>query len=54
MSMSTLPDPTEQPAPRWLLALVGLGAAVMLVGASLAWLYRGSAIVLDMANFFCL
>ena len=52
--MSTQPHPPEdQAAPRWLLALVGFGAAVLLVGATLGWLYRGSAIVLDMANFFC-
>ena len=53
--MSKQTDPTaEQPAPRWLLALAGFGALVLLLGAGLGWLYRGPAIVLDMANFFCL
>ena len=54
MSVSPHPDPVEQPAPRWLLALLGLGALTLLVGAGLAWTFRGSAIVLDLAEFFCL
>jgi len=44
----------ENPAPRWLLALLGAGALVLLGGAGLAWTQRGSALVLDLANFFCL
>ena len=54
MSANPHPDPVEQPAPRWLLALLGIGALTLLVGASLAWAYRGSTIVLDLAEFFCL
>lgn len=55
MAMSTQTDPApDQPAPRWLLALLGLGVLVLLFGAGLGWVYRGSAIVLDMVNFFCL
>lgn len=44
----------DSPAPRWLLALLGAGALVLLGGAGLAWAQRGSALVLDLANFFCL
>jgi len=52
--MSAAPlSPDEQPAPRWLLALLGVGALVLLIGAGLIWLTRGTAIILDMANFFC-
>jgi len=55
MAMSAHPDPAgDQAAPLWLLGLLGLGALVLLVGAGLGWAHRGSAIVLDMANFFCL
>lgn len=54
-TMSFRPDTaTEERAPPWLLALLGAGAAAMLLGAGLAWYARGSAIVLDMASFFCL
>jgi hypothetical protein len=53
--MSTQTDPaSQQPAPRWLLALLGAGVLVLGLGAGLVWLYRGTSIVLDMANFFCL
>jgi hypothetical protein len=53
--MSIRPEPApDQPAPRWLLALLGLGAGVLVLGASLAWWQRGATIVLDMAEFFCL
>ncbi|MDF3073259.1 MAG: hypothetical protein K0S54_926 [Alphaproteobacteria bacterium] len=55
MDMSTHTDPAnQQPAPRWLLALLGVGGLVLLLGAGLGWFYRGTSIVLDMANFFCL
>ena len=53
MSLHTDPA-TEQPAPRWLLALLGVSVGVVLVGASLVWWQRGATIVLDMAEFFCL
>lgn len=45
---------SQDKAPRWLLALLGLGAGMLLIGAALAWWQRGAAIVLDMAEFFCL
>ena len=53
MSTHTDPSPADQPAPRWLLALLGVSALVMIAGAAMAWLHRGSAIVLDMVGFFC-
>ena len=54
MSTQTDPGPADPTAPRWLLALLAVSALVMIVAAGLAWLHRGAAIVLDMANFFCL
>jgi hypothetical protein len=53
--MSLTPDTApDQPAPRWLLALLGVSVGVLLIGASLVWWQRGATIVLDMAEFFCL
>ena len=54
-AMGLTPDTApEQPAPRWLLALLGVSVGVLLIGASLVWWQRGATIVLDMAEFFCL
>jgi hypothetical protein len=40
--------------PQWVwLVLGGLGS-LLLVGATVGWIVRGSAILLDMADFFCL
>ncbi len=52
--MSTAaPTPQDQPAPRWLLALLAGGAALLLAGGMALWLGRGSALVLDLVEFFC-
>jgi hypothetical protein len=48
------PSPTDQRVPFWAkLLLAGLGS-VLLVGGALGWILRGSTILIDMADFFCL
>ena len=53
MSAAHDPDRDER-VPAWLWLLLGGIGLTVLVGAALLWLFRGSAIVLDLANFFCL
>lgn len=48
------PDSQDKPAPRWLMLLLGGGAFALVALGALLWSERGSALVLDLANFFCL
>lgn len=54
MSTADPHPPQDQPAPRWLLALLAGGAVLVLAAGALLWLQRGSALVLELAEFFCL
>ena len=52
--MSAQLDMADGKIPQWVwLAIGGLGG-LLLVGAAVSWIIRGSAILLDMADFFCL
>lgn len=51
--MSTQSFPAHQKMPQWVwLVLGGLGG-LLLVGGAVGWIVRGSAILMDMQDFFC-
>lgn len=55
-AMTSTHDPADDDdrVPTWVwLTLGGIGG-VVLVGAAVLWIVRGSTIVLDLANFLCL
>ena len=52
--MSTQLDLSKQNMPQWAWLLLGGLGSLLLVGGALGWILRGSTILVDMADFFCL
>jgi hypothetical protein len=48
------PSPTNHRVPQWVWLLLGGLGSLLLVGGALGWILRGSTILIDMADFFCL
>jgi hypothetical protein len=46
--------PPDRTLPRWLWLILGGLGGVLLLGGALGWILRGSAMLMDMADFFCL
>jgi len=47
-------QPEDEKIPQWLWLLVGGVGSLLLVGSVVGWILRGPAILIDMADFFCL
>ncbi|MEO8560321.1 MAG: hypothetical protein ABI439_14715 [Rhodospirillales bacterium] len=47
-------DLSGEKTPQWLWLLAGGLGSLLLVGGVVGWILRGPALLIDMADFFCL